>query len=347
MNKRPESLMTRELAKPSRAERDRWTTTADADANSPRISLCRVKRLADCLQRELARGIARHFMELTGLELQLQHAAGSVPCCPDATRLWVENDSRPQRCAVCAEKIWQPAWRDNVDSRVFHGACGRQNCWLRINAVDGCALSLVIQSPRPQREVRQFSTEATDPLAKPDDAFARAVTLLKLVARGMESAIEADELRWTLDATRRVLQAVLAYDTRLQQVLRKFLPEIPGGTASPEDRSHASRLVDQVRDFLLQNYQDPLIGLAEAARVVRRSPSHVSMLFARETGVTFHCYLQELRLTRAKELLRDPRLTVDEVAQACGYSSAGWFRHSFKHLVGLSPSDWRHARLHA
>jgi hypothetical protein len=26
---------------------------------------------------------------------------------------------------------------------------------------------------------------------------------------------------------------------------------------------------------------------------------------------------------------------------ASGYASAGWFRHSFKHHVGLSPSDWR------
>ena len=129
-------------------------------------------------------------------------------------------------------------------------------------------------------------------------------------------------------------------------MLKKHLPELSGEPVLPEGTPQADRLVEQVRDFLLRNYQIPIIGLGEAAAKVHRSASYISTLFARQTGVSFHSYLQELRLAKAQELLRDPRLTVAEVAQASGYASAGWFRHSFKHHVGLSPSDWRRCHLH-
>jgi AraC-like DNA-binding protein len=203
---------------------------------------------------------------------------------------------------------------------------------LRISAADGCALCLVIQSPEPQPAARGSSHAV---------AFKQAVILLKLVARGLESMLEAEELRWSLDQARRLQQAVLARDDRLRQALKTRLPELAGEPQFPEMSSQAARLVHQVRDFLQHNYQRPLLGLGEAAASVHRSSSYLSTLFARETGVSLHSYLQELRLTKARELLRDPRLSVAEVAHASGYASAGWFRHSFKHHVGLSPSDWR------
>ena len=328
--------------------------------NSQETSLCRMKRLADCMHQALGRGIAKHFKELTGLEIHLQHGGGAVPWCPEATQLRAGGSGIQRRCAICAKQIWQSAAREKAESRVFVGACGRKNCLLSIIAADSCALCLVIQTPPPQTVMgisyaapqKPLTNLAETPEPGSDcesgaESFDQPVTLLKLVARGLASEIKADELRWTLEKNQRVLQTLLARDMRLQRVLKKILPEIPDTPVPPEDLPNASRLVEQVRDFLLQNYQSPAIGLAEAAANVHRSASYVSMLFSRETGVSFHSYLQELRLTKAKDLLHDPRLSVEEVAQASGYASAGWFRHSFKHHVGLSPSDWRRSRLHS
>lgn len=179
------------------------------------------------------------------------------------------------------------------------------------------------------------------------NGFGQAGTLLKIVARGLEALLEAEELKWALSEAQRIWQAVLAGDNRLRQALGKRLPELLGETVGPEITPQADRLVERVRDFLLQNYRCPAIGLGDAAACVHRSASHISTLFARATGISFHSYLQELRLTKARELLRDPSLTVAEVAAASGYASADWFRHSFKHHLGLSPSDWRRSHCHA
>jgi two-component system response regulator YesN len=57
--------------------------------------------------------------------------------------------------------------------------------------------------------------------------------------------------------------------------------------------------------------------------------------------VTFHHFLEEVRLSKARELLRDPRNRVGEVADAAGYASPDSFRHAFKAHEGLSPDAWR------
>jgi AraC-like DNA-binding protein len=340
MSARPDTGKTRELGNPHDARSDSSATVSEA-IEIPTDSLCRLKHCADCLRRALARDIARYFKELTGLELHLRHGDGEVPWCPEAERLRTRKQTNPQRCAICADDIWQVATREKDGVQVFEGACGRRNCWLCIRTADGCTLSLVIQTPQP--ELRRSSGMHCLPGA---EAFHQAVTLLKLVARGLESMLEAEELRRALDQARRVQQAFLARDTRLQRVLDKHLPELSGESSLPEGTPQADRLIEQVRDFLLQNFHNPVIGLVEAAAQVHRSASYISTLFARETGVSFHSYLQELRLTKAKDLLRDPRLTVAEVAQASGYASAGWFRHSFKRHLGLSPSEWRRSHIH-
>jgi len=67
----------------------------------------------------------------------------------------------------------------------------------------------------------------------------------------------------------------------------------------------------------------------------------LSTQFNQTTGVTFHHFLEEVRLSKARELLRDPRNRVGEVADAAGYASPDSFRHAFKAHEGLSPDAWR------
>ncbi|MCU0782195.1 MAG: AraC family transcriptional regulator, partial [Akkermansiaceae bacterium] len=297
--------------------------TPDAVAGSPTTALCHQKHCADCARHALARDIGEYFKELTGLQIHLLRGTHPAAVCPEFERLRGGNGTIPRRCALCNETTWQDAAREKTDGRVFAGACGRLSCRLSISAADGCALSLVIQTPEPPAVATYPSGGASAP---GEERIGQAATLLKIVACGLEALLEAEELKRALIEAQRVWQAVLAGDNRLRQALGKRLPELLGQTVGPEITPQADRLVERVRDFLLHNFQRPVIGLEEAAASVHRSASYISALFARATGMSFHRYLQELRLTKARELLRDPCLTVAEVAQASGYASADWFR---------------------
>ena len=46
-------------------------------------------------------------------------------------------------------------------------------------------------------------------------------------------------------------------------------------------------------------------------------------------------------MLRAQRLLESTRLSVDEVARRCGFSSAAALRPHFRRLVGVSPVTYR------
>jgi YesN/AraC family two-component response regulator len=93
-------------------------------------------------------------------------------------------------------------------------------------------------------------------------------------------------------------------------------------------------------DYIHEHYSHPM-QLNNLAAALSMNAAYVSSLFSRTMGVTFHHYLEELRLTRAKDLLQNPLKRVCEVADAVGYCNPNCFRNVFKLHEGIPPSAWR------
>ncbi len=81
----------------------------------------------------------------------------------------------------------------------------------------------------------------------------------------------------------------------------------------------------------------------DIARSAGVSVSHLTALFRERFACGPLKYQQGLRLQLARKLLGNSYLTVSEVAQACGFSSANYFIRIFRGHHGLSPAKWRHA----
>ena len=69
--------------------------------------------------------------------------------------------------------------------------------------------------------------------------------------------------------------------------------------------------------------------------------SYFSQIFKEETGKTFVEYLTEVRMDKAKELLRSTDRMLYEIAEQVGYENPAYFTVAFKKQVGLSPRDYR------
>lgn len=63
--------------------------------------------------------------------------------------------------------------------------------------------------------------------------------------------------------------------------------------------------------------------------------------FRAATGLKPTEYCQQLRVTKARELLEFTRQSIDQVAWQVGYRDSGAFRKVFARLVGVSPGDYR------
>lgn len=89
-----------------------------------------------------------------------------------------------------------------------------------------------------------------------------------------------------------------------------------------------------------RNFREPMT-LSDYASSVGMSKFHFLRRFSEVTGTSPIAYRNSLRLSLAKEMLRDESLSIGEIAEAAGYSTLSYFTDAFKHDMGISPTEYR------
>jgi len=104
-----------------------------------------------------------------------------------------------------------------------------------------------------------------------------------------------------------------------------------------------SRMVQQVRDYILQYYREPLC-IEELAQLAGRNPSHLITSFKKYYGMAPIEYMHHLRISKAEELLLTTESGIAAIAEELGYCDAAYFNRMFKKLTGRTPSAYRARR---
>jgi len=97
----------------------------------------------------------------------------------------------------------------------------------------------------------------------------------------------------------------------------------------------AMRLIDD-------NLAAPLT-LASIARALGTYEKRLSQVFRRHAGVTVFAYLGEARIRRGRQLLSDTDLSVQQIAEQTGFSSAANFATAFRDQTDTTPTAYRQA----
>ena len=95
-----------------------------------------------------------------------------------------------------------------------------------------------------------------------------------------------------------------------------------------------------VMDYISENYSEN-INVSNIASAFNFSRSYFTTLFTRQCGSSPYVYLQQYRLTAAKELLTSTNLSIDEVAYKCGFNSTSAFIRTFREHEKISPLAYR------
>ncbi len=85
------------------------------------------------------------------------------------------------------------------------------------------------------------------------------------------------------------------------------------------------------------------ITVEAVAREIFVSPSYLMHLFKSEVGRTFNECLTDHRMLVAREMLRDGRSKIYEVASAVGYGDVKYFSQLFRKAAGMTPSEYARA----
>lgn len=98
-------------------------------------------------------------------------------------------------------------------------------------------------------------------------------------------------------------------------------------------------LID-VKKYLDEHFREK-ISLDELSGMFYIDKYYLSRRFKQYYGTTVNAYLQKVKITHAKHLLRFTKLSIEEIAADCGVDDANYFARLFKKIEGMSPGEFR------
>ncbi|MBQ6914038.1 MAG: helix-turn-helix transcriptional regulator, partial [Acidaminococcaceae bacterium] len=101
---------------------------------------------------------------------------------------------------------------------------------------------------------------------------------------------------------------------------------------SEKDLGH--RIIQYISEHAFEE-----ITLESASRALGISISHLSHFFSERMHTNFRRFINAIRISKARLLMRDPNLTLTEISDACGYTNMRTFRRAFQAELGCLPSE--------
>lgn len=107
-----------------------------------------------------------------------------------------------------------------------------------------------------------------------------------------------------------------------------------------EDKKHYGGNFDEIMRYISIHYMED-ISIEKICNVFYFNKSYFSNLFKIKTGENYNDYITDLRMQKAKELLKLGKYKTNEIAEMVGYSSSRYFSRVFKMKTGELPKDYR------
>lgn len=118
-------------------------------------------------------------------------------------------------------------------------------------------------------------------------------------------------------------------------IVRSILGETMDMRAISSDYS-----VARAQHYMEQHFQEH-ITVSKLAQLGYISVSCLNRRFKQELGVTPIEYLIDLRIEKAKTLLRRKNISMTEIAMRCGFGSSGHFSSCFQKHLHITPSEYQ------
>ena len=109
---------------------------------------------------------------------------------------------------------------------------------------------------------------------------------------------------------------------------------------SPSDSS-ASQWMNRILAYISDHYMESRLTVTAIAHHFGLHPQQLSRDFGRLVGTSPSAYLMDIRLDRAKQLLRDTGLSNEEIAAHVGFGSSRRLYRALQNSDGVTPGQYR------
>lgn len=155
--------------------------------------------------------------------------------------------------------------------------------------------------------------------------------------------IQKDEFLHTIDKTLRIWNKRkndVNKLERLQRQIKKLTQEKSVNYMERDNEQDYSKSIKKTLLYIEEHYHED-ISLETAAQHVFMNKNYLSALFRKETGSSFSKFLRDFRMKKAKILLRETDLSINEISEMTGFNTANYFIRVFKSEKMCTPIEYR------
>jgi two-component system response regulator YesN len=129
-------------------------------------------------------------------------------------------------------------------------------------------------------------------------------------------------------------------NAREKNEIRDEMVKILNSIIQHKSRHGNRKITGEIKEYIENHlYED--INLTTIAAKFYLNPSYLSQLFKNETGENYVDFLMRVKIEKAKKLLKDKNLRIQEISELVGYTDSKYFGQLFKKQVGILPSEYR------
>jgi AraC-like DNA-binding protein len=132
-------------------------------------------------------------------------------------------------------------------------------------------------------------------------------------------------------------------EVRLRGILYEFLSDLIESAPEPPKASRrkcSESYVQKAIEYIALNYSQDLT-VSQLARHLGLDRSYLCYLFKQIVKLSPQEFIIRFRIEKSRELMRDPRLSISDIARSVGYEHPLTFSKAFRREVGMAPSHYR------
>ena len=127
---------------------------------------------------------------------------------------------------------------------------------------------------------------------------------------------------------------------RTADLLERYTLSLLEAYGLRQQKHNFNPLIDNICSYIEENLLYDL-SLKDLAAAFNYDDKYLGRMFKSKTGCSVREFCNKLKIERAKNLLRNSKLTVCDIAFQCGYNNAAYFNRVFKAQVGTAPLKYR------
>ncbi len=104
--------------------------------------------------------------------------------------------------------------------------------------------------------------------------------------------------------------------------------------------TNTNNVIDFIENYVEKNLNKD-ISLTKLSDIVHLNPSYLSRLYKEYRNKSLSTFISELKITKAKKMLNDPYIKINEIAEAIGIDNASYFSRFFKKYTEMTASEYR------